>query len=126
MEEYILENNIKIDDVWRFGTLEADYLLSLVIDGKKLATSSLITDSKVGSYSIITDTLGVKKCIVKTTSIKKLKFKDMTYEDAIKEGEGDLDHWIKVHYDFFKSQDESFNEDSIIFFEEFELIYSVK
>ena len=43
----------------------------------------------------------------------------MTEEYAKLEGEGDLslDYWKQEHYNFFKSFDSSFNEESKIIFE---------
>lgn len=53
-----------------------------------------------------------------------MKFSEMTEELSKLEGEGDLtlDYWRKVHMEYFTSFDKTFNEDSLIIFEIFELV----
>lgn len=122
LEKYAKENNIT--ERWTFGTYEADDLVDLVINGKKQATSSIYdgTEPNIGDISIITYTNGEIACIVKLTNKKILKFKDMEEVDALKEGEGTYAHWIGVHNKFFKEIDKSFNENTLILFEEFTVI----
>lgn len=111
---------------WSFGT-DNDYLIKLVLQGKKTATTSLYGVDKlptIGEESMICFDNEKDACIVKTKSYKVMKFNEMTEDLAKLEGEGDLslDYWKKTHYDYFKSIDPSFNEDSLIIFEEFFLI----
>ena len=110
---------------WSFG-ITNDELIKLVLEHKKNATSSLYEENNlpiIGEESIIQYDDKTDACIVKTIDYKIIKFKDMTEDLARLEGEGDLslDYWKKVHYDFFKSIDSSFNEDTKIVFEIFEV-----
>lgn len=89
----------------------ADELLSLFLEGKKTAASSLLKDYKIcgdplptiGHHWMILNSKKEPKCIVKTIRIERNKFKDVTAEIARAEGEGDLslDYWRKAHVDFF-------------------------
>lgn len=47
-----------------------------------------------GSYSIVTDWEGVPKCVIETTNVRILPFKDITYDICKLEGEDDsLESW---------------------------------
>ena len=48
--------------------------------------------------------------------------KEAKEEDIIKEGEGNLETWRKVHIEFFKKYYPDFNDDFDILFEEFEVV----
>lgn len=112
---------------WKFG-INNNELISLVLTGKKTATTSLFDDNEklpvIGEKSIICYDDGMEACIIRTTDVKVMKFNEMTEEYAKLEGEGDLslNYWKKVHYDFFKSINKDFNHDSKIVFEVFELV----
>ena len=112
---------------WKFG-IDNNELINLVLSDKKRATSSLYIDDTnlpvIGEESIICYDDGTSACTVKTLDYKIIKFNKMPEEYAKLEGEGDLslDYWKKVHYDFFKSIDSSFNEESKIVFEVFEVV----
>ena len=112
---------------WKFAQ-DNNHLISLVLEGKKKATTSLYEEGMklpvIGEESIICYDDDTCACVVKTVDFKIMKFKDMTEEYASLEGEGDLslNYWKKVHYDLFVSFDFSFNEDSKIVFEIFELV----
>ena len=77
----------------------------------------------IGEKSTICYDDGSEACTIKTIDYKVMKFSEMNKEYAKLEGEGDLslDYWKDVHYNFFKGIDSSFNEDSKIVFEMFEL-----
>lgn len=49
----------------------------------------------------------------------------MTEELAKLEGEGDLslEYWKNVHYEFFKSYNKDFNDDTKVVFEIFKVVY---
>ena len=112
---------------WKFG-IDNNELISLVLSGKKTATSSLYkSDMKlpvIGEESIICYDDGTEACIVKTLDYKIIKFNEMTEDYAKLEGEGDLslNYWKNVHYDFFKSIDSTFNDENKIVFEIFEVV----
>lgn len=105
---------------WNF---DDDSLLELVINGKKRATCSVYSGkiTPIGEESIITRD-GKDAVKIKITNAKVFKFKDAKEEDIIKEGEGNLEAWRKVHIEFFKKYYSDFNEDYDILFEEFEVI----
>lgn len=75
----------------------ANELLALVMSGKKQATaSSLLAYTKenaripkIGDYSIVTDWHGTPHCVIETTAVTILPFKEITYEICKREGEDD-------------------------------------
>ena len=124
---------------WHFEITKesANNLAELVINGDKKATAaSLWVEEhdfgeipKEGDYSIITDWDGIAKCIVKTTKINIVPYKEVTEEFAQKEGEGDqsLDYWRKVHEIYYRKECErigrKFTQDMPVICEEFEVVY---
>lgn len=127
-------NNINYYDAFSFGMndIEADELLSLVLEEKKKATTSVYLENekypKIGDYSIVLDSNNEPKCIIKTTNYTIMPFKDMTYDIAKKEGEDEcLETWISTHKKMFISEGKEygykFNEELKIFFEEFQVVY---
>ena len=111
---------------WSFG-VDNDKLIELVLMGKKTATTSNYDENElpiIGEESIIHFDNEKEACVVKTIDYKIMKFKDMTEELASLEGEGDLslDYWRKVHFDFFKSYNPDFNDDTLVVFEEFKVV----
>jgi uncharacterized protein YhfF len=136
LKENDLDESTTYIDVFHFDLTErvANALLHLVLIGQKKATcSSLLAFKdeivpKPGDYSIITDWDGNPRCIIQTTKIHNLKFKDMTFELCSKEGEDDsLESWKKSHTHFFTEEGKqlgySFDEDMDVVFEEFEVVY---
>ncbi|GAA0123931.1 MAG: ASCH domain-containing protein [Clostridium argentinense] len=125
--------------VWHFCNDEesANNLAELVLQGIKRGTASLHywykeegeKMPKVDDYSIIINWQGIAKCIIKTTKIEIIPFKDVTERFALIEGEGDksLNYWRNVHQIYFENElkeiGKEFNEDMEIVFEEFELVY---
>ena len=128
--------NIDNLDKWHFEITESacNYLLDLVLKGKKRATSSAYDGyeddeemPKVGELSVITDWDGNPRCVIKTTNIIILPYKDITFDLAKLEGEDDsLDSWRKNHEHFFKEEGlelgYEFNENMKVIFEEFEVV----
>ena len=78
----------------------------------------------IGEESIICYDDETEACIIKTVDYTIVKFNEMTENYAKLEGEGDLslNYWKNVHYDFFKSIDSTFNDESKILFEIFEVV----
>ncbi|MCP4178320.1 MAG: ASCH domain-containing protein [bacterium] len=124
---------------WNFETSKeaCNKLLQLVKDGKKTGTSCT-KDSfdasdevipKIGDLHIITNWDKKAECIIKTTAVNFIPYKDVSSGFAKKEGEGDLSlqYWRDVHFKIYKREQESygkkFNSDTLIVCEEFELIY---
>lgn len=99
----------KIGD-WSFG-VEADYLAELVLMGQKTATSSAFDLYAVGNeplpkeneLSVILDSKENAICIIETTKVEVIPFKEVSKDHAYKEGEGDrgLSYWQELHEELF-------------------------
>ena len=114
----------------------ADKLLDLVLSGQKRATASSfhafeIEEDRlpqVGDYSIITDWAGTPRCVIETTAVTILPFKEITYEICKREGEDDtLESWRDGHIRFFiedgKELGYTFSEDMPVVFEDFKVVF---
>ena len=114
----------------------AESLLELVLSGKKRATASSLRSfeidgerlPQIGDLSVVTDFEGNPKCIIETTDVTLLPYKDMTYEICSREGEDeDLLSWQQGHERFFRSEGEemgyTFDENMIVVFEDFQVSY---
>src|SRR5471030_420017 len=118
--------------VWSFGDTPdmADTLADLVVKGIKTASccslSSFMSENEVptiGSYSIILNSTGTPVCVVRTISLKIIRFSEVTDSFARKEGEGDLSlsDWKEEHRVFFEREG-SYSESMELVAEESELI----
>ncbi len=123
---------------WHFDNNECDAneLAELVLEGTKRATASLYDSykngeeiPKVGDLSIITNWSGIAKCIIMSTSIEVVPYKDVDEEFAATEGEGDksLEYWKKVHRKFFTEElteiGGEFSEEIPVVCEKFEVVF---
>jgi len=117
---------------WAFGDSPemADELVGLVIKGKKTATCGSLSSFKneeesptIGGYSIILNGRGEPVCVIRTISLRIVRFCDVGEYLASKEGEGDLSlkYWREGHKDFF-SREGTYQEDMELVAEEFELV----
>lgn len=116
---------------------DANELAELVVAGKKKATASSVLSyeyekeplPKVGDLNIITDFHDQPICIVETTNVDIVLFKNVTPEMAALEGEGDLSlkYWREGHKKFFSREceeiGEEFSEDMQVVFEQFKVVY---
>ena len=132
--------NIDNLEKWHFELTEkaCNYLLDLVLIGKKRATSSSLKGFQleggmpiIGDLSVITDWEGNPRCVIKTTNIRIIPYKDITFDIARLEGEDDnLDSWRANHEKFFTEEGKEigyeFNEDMDVVFEEFEVVEIIK
>ena len=123
-------------DAWAFGA-EPDLLADLVVKGIKTATASAYDEhifydeplGDVGALSIILDGQENAVCIIETTKVTVLPFKDVSEQHAFKEGEGDrsLAYWRQIHEELFtKWLTEiglSFGPESKVVLEEFRVVY---
>ncbi|EKT62720.1 hypothetical protein OOA_06411 [Providencia burhodogranariea DSM 19968] len=116
--------------VWSFGDSSelADELVSLVISGRKTASccslKSYLSEGaiiKIGGLNIILNGNQQPVCVIRTTSLKLVRFNDVTEEFAKKEGDLSFENWREGHKDFF-SREGSFSDDMELVAEEFELI----
>lgn len=133
-----LDQNTRYLEAFHFEMTEklANLLLDMVLAGQKKATASSLISweaegamPKAGDYSIVTDWAGNPHCVIQTTKVTLLPFKDVDYELCKKEGEDDcLESWRKGHIAFFTAEGKDelnyeFTEDMIVVFEEFEVVY---
>ena len=143
LEEYwnkfLIDNNLDINtkyfDAFMFGDeMIADELLKLVLKGKKKATTSLYYEKerypKIGDYSIVLDSKGKPKCILKTIDYKILPFNEATYDLIKAEGEDEvLDTWTFNHKKSIindcKELNIEYRDDIPIFFEYFDVVYII-
>jgi len=115
-QEFCAENpEINLDEpyeVWFFANNRnsAKRLAQLVLSGKKRATASLMENESdngdggiVGGYSIVTDFDGNPQCVIVTTEVRHLPFREIDKQFAFDEGEGNqtLEYWRRVHRKFF-------------------------
>ncbi len=121
---------------WAFGAA-ADELAELVLKGIKTGTASAyplyeIENEilpKAGDYSVILDSKNEAVCVIQTTEVYVVPFKEVSEEHAAKEGEGNgsLEYWRNVHIEFFtecmSETGKLFDEDMPVVCEEFQLVY---
>lgn len=87
---------------------------------------------EVGNIYVISDWYGIAKAIVRTTSVEKIPFNEVSDEYAAIEGEGDksLEHWKKTHWDYYTRDMEPEGyfpkEDMLIVCEKFETLWNTK
>lgn len=140
LQETNREQNTKYIDCFHFELTEklANELLELVLFGQKKATASSLLAyelngervPRIGDLSIVTDWNNDPKCVIETTNITIIPFKDITYEICKREGEDDnLESWRQGHIRFFMSEGSelgyTFTEDMPVVFEDFKVIYKV-
>ena len=123
-------------EAWAFGGAP-DKLAKLVLERIKTATCSAYElyvhknepTPQIGDYSVILDSRDDAVCIIQTTKIYIAPYSSCSAEHAYKEGEGDrsLSYWKKVHEEFFtdemKSINKDFDEDMLLIYEEFKVVY---
>ena len=136
-ERFCEKSGIKADcDDWAFGGAP-DALAELVLNGIKTATASAYPLyeqeqeplSKAGDYSVILNTKGEAVCIIRTTKVYVVPFREVSADHAFREGEDDrrLESWREVHRDFFTREMNAggltFDEDMPVVCEEFMRVY---
>lgn len=122
---------------WHFEMSEgpANDLLSLVLEGKKRATASSLWGYELegeplpqaGTLSVITWWDGTPGCVIRTTSVQVIPYREITFDIARLEGEDDtLASWQTNHRAFFEAEGKElgyvFSEDMPVIFEEFEIV----
>lgn len=122
---------------WHFEMTEAaaNYLLSLVLEGKKTATSSSLWGyeidgdpmPKIGDRSVITYWDGTPGCVIETVNVRIIPYSEITYDLAKLEGEDEtLESWQNNHSRFFTDEGKeigyTFAENMPVVFEEFKVI----
>lgn len=138
LSQYLAAKGMEIDgdsvEIGPFGdgSEMADQLLSLILSGRKRATCWARLNSEqapeAGILTVVTDWDGGAGCVIETVRGEIMRFGDMTWALAQKEGEDDcLCSWRENHIRFFteegKREDYSFSEDMEIIFEEFRVVW---
>jgi uncharacterized protein YhfF len=121
-----------------FGWNEAlaEELLALVLAGRKRATCSSARSfeiegdplPKAGDMSVVTNWAGEPKCVIETTRVRVLPFREVGFDMAVREGEDDtLESWRQGHIRAFTHDAQAmgfeFSEDMPVVFEDFTVIY---
>lgn len=123
---------------WHFcdNEQDANELAELVVNETKKATASLYLSygsedelPKVGDFSVIINWNNEAQCIIKTTNIEIVPYKDVTEEFAATEGEGDksLEYWRRAHWSYFSREMKEIGkeptEDMLVVCEKFEVVF---
>jgi uncharacterized protein YhfF len=105
-----LKTNYKAEQ-WGDSEELADRLSSLIISGKKTASSSSLWEyesdgSRIpgkGEFTIVLNGKNEPVCIVETTDVQIIPFEKVDESFAFLEGEGDLslEYWRSAHWNFF-------------------------
>ena len=79
--------------------------------------------------SIVTDWEGIPKCVIETTNVMIIPFKEITFDICKLEGEDDnLESWREGHIYFFSREGKelgyTFTEDMPVIFENFKMVFS--
>ena len=123
-------------EAWTYGD-SPDELARLTAEGIKTATASAYSLyeleneplPRAGEYSVIEYSDGSAACVIRTARVYVTAYKDVSTEQAWREGEGDrsLAYWRRVHEEFFRKELESagleFTEDMGVVCEEFEVVF---
>lgn len=105
-------------------------LLDLVRQGRKTATCEALaafdddpkSKPQPGRCDIAANWDGTPALVIRTTKVQKVRFKDVTEEMALAEGENDtLDGWRRDHEAYFK-RNGGFDPEMMLLFEHFELV----
>ena len=109
-------------------------LLDLILSGKKRATcwAHLHDEPPAeGTLTVVTDWAGEAGCVIETVRARTMKFSEMTWELARKEGEDEtFDSWRREHVRFFTAESAAegylFSDDMEIICEEFRVVWPEK
>ncbi len=128
-------------DAWGFGDNPdlMDELLGYVLKGIKQTSTDLLKESELegwptnheGEYNIILDGKDQPAAVIKTVSVRRVKYRDVDADHAYLEGEGDrtLETYFMEHDKYYKRRGEAlgfeFNKDMLVDLVRFELVYPV-
>jgi uncharacterized protein YhfF len=126
-------------DAWGFGDTPrlTDELLALVLEGRKRASTTLVREMEAegypeprpGEYSVILDGSGAPRAVIRTVSVRRVRFRDVDGDQAYWEGEDDrtLESYVREHTKYYRRRGEAlgfaFSEDMEVILERFELVY---
>ncbi len=113
----------------------ADELAELVVQGVKTATSGLVWEYQekgviqLGQLSVVTDWDNNPVCIMETTEVRIIPFKEVDEQFAYDYGEEErtLQWWQEAVGNYYRrmsaSANQEFNENSLVVCERFKVIY---
>ncbi len=134
--EFSNQPTLEHKDVFQFGA-SPDWLAELVLEGKKVATTSAlfvydlfsIDIPQVDEYFIVLNGKDEPVAVIRNTKVEVLPFNQVSEEFALSEGEGDFEYWWNAHVEFFKKETSSnnleFKEDMLVVCETFEKVYPI-
>jgi uncharacterized protein YhfF len=105
--------SVPLPSHWHFcdNEQEANECARLVLAGRKHATSPSLwffesrvePIPQVGDFHVVTNWNGEAVCVIRTTAVRIVPFDQVGEEHAAAEGEGDgtLDWWRRVHWDYY-------------------------
>ena len=116
---------------------DANECAKLVKAGVKKATSDSLLGlqyrkerlPKIGDYTVVTNWEGKAQCIIETIKVTLKPFFSIDRANAQMEGEGDqtLEHWKKVHWDYYTRELAEFErlprESMIVVCQEFKKVF---
>jgi uncharacterized protein YhfF len=128
-------------DAWGFGDNPdlMDELLGYVLKGIKRTSTDLLKESELegwptnheGEYNIILDGKDQPAAVIKTVSVRRVKYRDVDADHAYWEGEGDrtLESYFMEHDKYYERRGEALgfelNKDMLVDLVRFELVYPV-
>jgi uncharacterized protein YhfF len=126
-------------EAFYFGDSEelANSLADLVLQGVKRATTGSLWSfehegkrpPRLGDLSIVTNWSGSPLCVIETTKVDVVPFKEVSAEFAAIEGEGDgsLEYWREGHKAYFSREctrmGRAFSEDILVACEQFRVVF---
>ncbi|MCL2784444.1 MAG: ASCH domain-containing protein [Propionibacteriaceae bacterium] len=118
---------------WSFGDSPemANELLALVLEGKKTATSGLYQEyvdedeplPQVGDLSIIMDGQSEPKVLIQEAEVRIVPFIEVSEEQALAEGEGDLETWREIHREVWKRRGFDITDNTLVVWERFTVLW---
>ena len=129
-------------DAWGFGDTPElkDELLGYVLEGIKRTSTDLLKESELegwpysgeGEYNIILNGKDKPAAVIKTVSVRRVKYRNVDADHAFWEGEGDrtLETYFFEHDKYYKRRGKAlgfdFHKDMLVDLVRFELVYPVK
>ena len=128
---------VPVVDSFGDGPALADELLGLVLSGVKRATASLLdeyevlgdTVPEVGDHWVVCDGAGVPRIILRTTEVRRVRFREVDAAFAYDEGEGDrsIESWRRGHRRYWERVGASLGfaltNDSVVVAERFRVVW---
>lgn len=111
-ESHIVPNDAKLQSAFQFGA-SPDKLASLVLSGKKTATTSALELYKgdeplpqIDAYDVVLNSKNQAVCVIQNDKVEIVNYLEVNEKHAYLEAEGDLslEYWRSVHHKFFTNE----------------------